>query len=97
MEIREHGPAAPARGMDGGPGFVPAPITAPDGTPKCLFDAHAHINEESFTEEDRQALAAEIEAKVRERLFAPKEITAEEASAGVNERPSSAGKGRTPA
>ena len=29
---------------------------------KILFDAHAHINEESFTEEDRQALAAEIEA-----------------------------------
>lgn len=29
---------------------------------KILFDAHAHINEESYTEADREALAAEIEA-----------------------------------
>lgn len=62
MEIRERGANKVAKGIADGPGFVPAPITAPDGTPKCLFDAHAHINEESFTEEDRRALAAEIEA-----------------------------------
>ena len=29
---------------------------------KILFDAHAHINEESYTEADREALAAEIES-----------------------------------
>jgi TatD DNase family protein len=32
------------------------------GTPKILFDAHAHINEESYSEEDRNMLASEIEA-----------------------------------
>ena len=29
---------------------------------KILFDAHAHINEESFSEKDREELARKIEA-----------------------------------